>query len=490
MKKYISLLFFTLFFAACTADFEEINQDPNRPERVNPGVMLGQMQYRLVNSTVQASRNFTHELMQVDAPRASAGGAGLHRYVVNPGAGIWTNAYTLLTDIRDIYSIADGLNEPNYKAIALVYKAWTYSILTDLYGDIPYTEATRAEEGLVKPKFDRQKDIYAQLLRDLQTANDLFDDTKALTYGGDAVFNANVVTGGRNVGIQRWRRFTNSLRLRLLLRVLKRDGEINAREQITQILADPAKFPTMAANADDAIFRYTGTIPYFNPYFNARTLDWREGTYFTEFFVNRLNTDNDPRRAIWMIPITVAGQSVFRGIQSGYPTTTEYVVGQNSSYTDALKTLPQLGVMMPFAEAEFIKAELALLGFNTGKTPKQHYDAGVAASMVQWGATMPATFLSQPTVTYPTTATTEKQLEQIILQKYIASFFVDYQSWFDKRRTGYPVLPRGAGIPRENQFPTRVPYPTYLQSLNPEGLASGVGSMGGDTQNLKVWWEK
>ena len=487
---YILFILLAGFLTACTNNFEELNLDPNRPQQINPGVMLGQMQYRIVNNSMQSARGLTHELMQVDAPRASAGGAGVHRYVINPGAGVWSSFYGYLTDIQDIYTIADGLKENNYKAIALVYKSWAYSILTDLYGDIPYSQATKATEGVVKPTFDKQKDIYVQILKDLETANSLFDDTKALTYGGDLVFATSALTSGRNIGIQRWKRYGNSLRLRLLLRLLKRDGEINAKEQITSILADPVKFPTMAANADDAIFRYPGTFPYFNPYFNARTLDWREGTYFAEFFVDRLNADNDPRRAIWIIPITVAGQPVFRGIKSGYPTTQEYVVGQNSSYTDALKTLPQMGVMMPFAEVEFIKAELALKGYATGKTPKQHYDAGITASIVQWGAAVPATHLAQPTVAYPTTATVEKQLEQIIMQKYIAYFFVDYQSWFEKRRTGYPVLPRGAGIPAENKFPVRVPYPTYLQSLNPEGLASGVASMGGDNSDIKVWWDK
>ena len=246
----------------------------------------------------------------------------------------------------------------------------------------------------MKPTFDKQKDIYVQILKDLETANSLFDDTKVLTYGGDLVFATSAFTSGRNVGIQRWKRFANSLRFRLLLRLLKRDGEINAKEQSTSMLADPVKFPTMAANADDAIFRYPGTFPYFNPYYNARTLDWRDGTYFAELFVDRLNADNDPRRAIWIIPVTVAGQPVFRGIKSGYPTTQEYVVGQNSSYIDVLKTLPQMGVMMPFAEVEFIKAELALKGYNTGKTPRQHYDAGITASIVQWGAAVSATHLA------------------------------------------------------------------------------------------------
>jgi hypothetical protein len=146
--------------------------------------------------------------------------------------------------------------------------------------------------------------------------------------------------------------------------------------------------------------------------------------------------------------------------------------------------------MMTYAEVEFIKAELALKGFNTGKTPKAHYETGITSSIVQWGATMPANFLSQSEISYNATASKEAQLEQIMLQKYYAFFFVDYQSWFEKRRTGYPVLPRGTGIPAENIFPSRVPYPTYLQSLNPTNLQLAVTSMGGDKSTIKVWWEK
>lgn len=475
---------------SCTDKFESLNTDPNRPKDVTPGVLLGQMQYRIVNNTITAARNFTHELMQVDAPRASTSGQGLHRYVVQPGQAVWSGFYERLTDVDDIYSIADNLKENNYKAIALVYKSWAYSILTDLYGDIPYSQAIKAQEGNFSPAFDKQKDIYIQILKDLETANTLFDDTKALTYGGDMVYNANALTGGKNVGIQRWKKFANSLRLRLLLRISKREGEINVSQQINSILANPAANPVFAANADDAIFRYPGTFPYFNPYYQARTLDWREGTYFTKFFLNHMNMVNDPRRAIWAIPVTVNGQSVYQGIESGYPTSLEYIVGRNSSYPDVLKTSPLLGVMMTYSEVEFINAELALKGYNTGRTAKAHYDAGIVGSMVQWGATMPAGFLSTAGVAYNATGTAAQQLEQIMLQKYYAFFFVDYQSWFEKRRTGYPVLPRGTGIPAENIFPSRVPYPTYLQSLNSTNLQLAVTSMGGDKSTIKVWWEK
>lgn len=486
MKK-ITLLYISLgllLLSSCTKGFSDLNEDPNRPKEVTPGVLLNQLQYRIISSSMQQGRNFTHELMQVDAPRSSPGGAGLHRYVVNPGAAVWSNFYTYLTDIEDIYKIAGQLNENNYKAIALIYKAWAYSILTDLYGDIPFSEATRATEGLVQPVFDKQKDIYVQILRYLDTANSLINTSKALTFGGDMVYS------GTTAGMARWKKMANSLKLRLLLRISRRNGELNVIEQINAILSDPVKYPVFTANSDDCIFRYPGTFPYFNPYYNARQLDWRDGTYFTEYFVNQLNTFNDPRRTVWMTTVTVSGTPIYRGIKSGYPSTLEYQVGQNSSYNDILKTLPQLGVMITYSEVEFMKAELALKGFTTGKTAKQHYDAAISASMVQWGVSLPAGYLAQPGVAYDASQSTEAQLELIMQHKYLAYFFTDYQSWFEKIRTGYPVLPRGTGIPAENSFPVRVPYPTYLQSLNATNLAAAVSSMGGDNSNIKGWWAK
>ena len=488
MNKYILLL--SLFIAGCTKNFEKINTDPNRPKEITPGVMLGQLQYRIVKTTTKASKSFTHALMQVDAPRSSAGGGGLHRYVIGTNAGIWTDLYDRLTDIADIYSMAVKLKEDNYRAIALIYKSWTYSILTDLYGDVPYSEATRASEALFQPKFDRQQDIYEQLLKNLDTAASLLDDHTALTYGGDLLYDANSLSGAENPGIDKWKKFANSLKLRLLLRIYNRRDELDIEQQINTILNDPATYPVFTSNADEAIFRYTGSYPYFNPYYKSRQVDWRDNDYYTKFFLKKLNEAEDPRRAVWANQVEIGGKLQYSGIESGYPATVEYQVGKNSSYNDDLKTLGSLGVMMTYAEVEFIKAELALKGFSTGASPREHYENGIEASMIQWGVTMPADFLSRPAIAYNTSGTEEEQLEQIMLQKYYAYFFVDYQSWFEKRRTGYPVLPRGAGIPAENNFPNRIPYPTYLQSLNPKNLAAAVAAMGGDNSDIKVWWAK
>jgi hypothetical protein len=492
LKKYyvyILLIFFAI--ASCTSEFEEINTDPNRPKEIYPGVLLSQMQYRFVNTGVSAARNFTHEVMQVTSPRSSTTG-GLHRYEVEAGTnnGLWQNFYSYMTDAQDLYDIAERLNENNYKAIALIYKSWAYSILTDCFGDIPYSQATKVTDGIFKPAFDQQKEIYTALLNDLDAANTLLDDTKGLTYAGDLVFNASTLSNGRSAGILRWKKFANSLRLRMLLRISKRNGEINVNEQINAILADPAKYPVFTGTADDAILKYPGTFPYFNPFYNARTLDWRDGTYYTKFFLDKMNAVNDPRRAIWMTTVKVNNVNVYQGIESGYPGEVIYVVGANSSYPDALKTLPQMGIMMTYAELEFIKAELALKGFNTGSNARTHYERGITASMTQWGATMPSNFLQQSGIVYNESATVTDQLKQIMQQKYYALFFTDYQAWFEKNRTGFPELPRGAGIPAENQFPLRTPYPTYLQSLNAENLDAARQQMGGDNSTTLLWWQK
>lgn len=485
-KIVLIILCSCIGLASCTKDFKEINTDPIRPVSVTPGVLLAQMQYRFVNTSISRAKGFTHELMQVTAPRESTSG-GIHRYTITGETGydIWSGFYARMTDLQDLYDIGTRLNENNYKAISLIYKAWSYSILTDCFGDIPFSQAVRAKEGIVAPVFDKQKDIYITLLKYLDTANSLLNTSQALAYGGDIVY------GGTAAGMVKWKKYCNSLKLRLLLRISKRNSELNVNDQINAILADPVKYPVFTAITDDAILRYPGTNPYYNPYYNERDLGWRQGDYYTLFFMNKMNADKDPRRPIWATTVKVNNVDTFTGIESGYPSTTVYVTDKNSSYKDALKTSPLLGVMMTYAELQFIKAELALNGFATGSTPKQHYENGITASIAQWGGTMPSGYLQQTGVLYNAAGTTDQQLEQIILQKYYAYYFVDFQAWFEKRRTGYPVLPRGNGIPVENQFPSRFMYPGYLQSLNPDNLKKAIDALGGqDLSTLKGWWEK
>ncbi|WP_194778140.1 SusD/RagB family nutrient-binding outer membrane lipoprotein [Pararhodonellum marinum] len=490
MKKYckriLVLLGFAMLIQGCDQNLEEINLDPNRPSEVFPGVILDQLQYRLVNSSIGRARGFTHELMQMMAPRVSVNN-GLHRYVIEPNnsEGFWNNHYRLMTDLMDMYTIAENLESPAYMGVALVLRSWSYSIMTDAFGDIPFTEASRIQEGVVQPAFDSQKDIYVQLLLDLEEANVLLSNASTFIFGGDLIYETNGPEG-----ILKWRKFCNSLRLRLLLRILQKDGEVNVSQQISSILGNPGRYPLMNSNEDDAILTYPGTFPFYNPYFNLRDLSWNEGVYYTEYFIDQMNRTEDPRRAVWAHTVTENGVEVYKGIQSGYVSEVEYPVGSHSSFPGEFRNFANMGVLMPYAELEFILAELNIRSFQTPKSAKAHYEDGILASMIQWGTTLPIGYLDHEDISYDEDAGFDQKLETIIQQKYFASFFTDYQAWFDKRRTGYPLLPRGEGIPAENQFPSRITYPNYLQALNPDNLEAAIARMGGDTQDTKVWWEK
>ncbi|WP_242691619.1 SusD/RagB family nutrient-binding outer membrane lipoprotein [Desertivirga arenae] len=491
INKIVLIAIPSFLLLSCTDNFQDINTDPNRPKKITPGVMLGQMQYKMVNTTINSAYSFGHELMQYTAPRNSTSG-GVHRYILQPSTAtsLWNNLYSQLTDVEDMYNISSQLGEDNYKAISLIYKSWSYSILTDCFGDIPYSQASKATEGVLTPAFDAQKDIYTNILADLDRANSLLNSSKALTYGGDILYSANSLSGANNPGITKWKKFCNSLRLRLLLRISKRNAEINVNEQINSILANPDKYPIFTSNADEAILKYPNTLPYYNPYFNARQSDWRADNSYTRFFINKLNADSDPRRTVWAYTVKVGDQQVYQGIESGYPGSQQNIPEGNSGYNDGLKSLPQLGIMMSYAELQFILAELALKGFNTGNTAKNHYNAGITASMIQWGVTLPTGYLAKEGIAYDEAATPEKQLEQIMLQKWLALFFTDLQAWYEKRRTGLPAMPRGSGIPAQNTFPSRALYPTYLQSLNNDNLQKVLQTMGGDQTTVKVWWDK
>ncbi len=483
---FLSIILVLVGFSGCEKKFDAMNIDPNRPSSATPGVLLGQLQYQLVNNRLDEAKGLNHTLMQVTAPRADANLNSTMRWFIGPGSGIWEQYYGRLLDINDLYLIAEQLGEPNYQAIALVLKSYVFSLLTDLYGDIPYSEASKGLDGLFQPKFDEQQDVYAGILADLETANNLFDVTKRLSFGGDLIYEGDAA----EANILKWKKFGNSLRIRMLLRAIKRDGELQVSPQITAMLADRQTYPIFESNADDAILNYPGTTPYFNPYYNARTFDWRDNHYFTTYFIDPLNEWDDPRRAVWARTVTVGGNPIYRGIETGYAIGTEYDVDANSNYSDGLKTSPLLGVLMGYAEVEFILAELTLRGFDTGSSARGHYEKGIAASMNQWGVSVPAGYFSQPSVLFDEDAPAEEQLAKIMQQKYYALFFTDYQSWFEKRRTGYPALPKGPSIPAQREFPRRIPYPLYLQSMNPTNLAAAVASMGGDDCYIRVWWDK
>ncbi|MEJ7827963.1 MAG: SusD/RagB family nutrient-binding outer membrane lipoprotein [Segetibacter sp.] len=460
---------------SCTKKFEEINTDPNRIEAISPGTLLNPVIYNVANFNMGRADEVTFSLMQVALPFPSASG-GLHRYDVseNIGNSTWNTSYQWLNNIREMYNASVTAADRNYQAIALTLNAWIYANLTDCFGDVPMSQATKAEEGILQPKFDTQKDIYTALLSQLDTANNLYVSSKAMIFGTDILYGNNIT---------KWKKFTNSLRLRLLLRVSRR-SEMNALAEIRAMVNDPVKYPVFSNNDDAAVLKLSGITPFTSPW--GRPIDFTSFRAAGKFFLDSLNAFNDPRRAKFTTMARSANGATsigYLGIPSGYTGSESQFNYIPSNLNQALVTAPMIVPIMSYAEVEFIKAEVEFYS-NNNVAAKAAYEKGVRAAIEQWSVVMPADYFANSNASYNGT------LSRILLQKYYSLFFNDYQQWIEYRRTGLPALPVTDGMVNGKKMPVRFKYPIAVRTNNPANYAAAVLSVGADDINTKVWWEK
>jgi hypothetical protein len=469
-----------LIGASCTKNFDKINTDPNRIDQISPGTLLNPIIYEMATFNTLRADDFTFGIMQVMIPYPSVAG-GIHRYDVGEGAGnsTWNTSYRWLANVKEMRNAAILAQDPNYEAVAMTLNAWIYSNLTDCFGDVPMDEAARGDEGVWHPKFNTQQEVYTKIIADLDSANSKFVTNRAMVFGTEILYN-NSATNNKVIN---WKRFCNSLRMRLLLRVSKRP-EMDAWTKLAEMANNPTKYPVFTKNDEAALLRISGDVPNVSPW--GRAIDFTTFRASAGFFVDSLNALNDPRRDKWMSQ-AIAEDDVtkigFKGIPAGFAGSDTQFKYTPSNFLVALATAPMNSIIMNYAEVEFIKAELAQRGV-IATDAKTHYEKGVKAAMEQWGATLPADYFTNPSAAYNGT------LERIMLQKYYALFFNDYQQWFEFRRTGFPVMPTNDGMLNNKIVPVRFRYPVAVQISNGENYESAVGSMGGDNINIKVWWEK
>jgi hypothetical protein len=269
----------------------------------------------------------------------------------------------------------------------------------------------------------------------------------------------------------------------LLTRILSKNGEVNVNERILEIINDPTKYPVFQSNMETAKLAVTGVAPLLPPI--ARPQDFTTGRVASAFFVETLKANNDPRMALFFGQAkSIPGNANigYKGAPSGYAygTTFNY---QPSNMNQNLAKAPLNILVYPYAELQFILSELTFKGIIPGSA-QTYYENGVKATIEQWGATVPANYFANPNVAYNGT------LERIMLQKYVALFFVDQQQWFEKRRTGFPVLPNNGGLLNNGIMPSRLMYPPNPRVLNTTNYQAAVQQMGGDDINVKVWWNK
>lgn len=476
MKKLVIALMLAGSLVSCTKNFSELNTSKDGAKFTTPETLLGPAIHDVIKRNLNRCLRLTHELMQVHVTIVDSD--EIHRYVIRPQESdyMWNNWYLQLTNIKDIYTGGEAINSNAFMGISLILDSWVSSLITDVYGDVPYSEANRGRELILQPRFDKQKDIYTDLFRKLEEANELLknasltDTEKSLDplYKGDLV---------------KWRKFGNTLYLRLLMRV-SGTGELDAIAKINDIaVVRKSNYPVFTSNNDNAILRFESSAPYLSEFHEYRNVDFVTNSGYASFFIDNLSNWGDPRLDKW----ATKKDGVFEGIQSGYPV--GQVPSPSSQYLEGLKQEPLLGNIINYAELKLILAEAALKGYITDDV-ETLYKEGATAGITMWGGTVPATYFVTTSAAWDENTNDARKLERIILQKYYSLFFTDFQSWFEHRRTGYPTLPKGQGLQNDGIMPTRLKYPVNVQTLNRVNYNAAVTQMGGDDLKTKVWWNK
>jgi len=477
INKFIipSLLSLVLVFA-CTKDFEEINTNPNGPIAV-PAVLL-------IPSLAEGTMDQLYSTFN-GGDMGSCWGQHWAKVQYNdeerykPRAtqfdAIWNAMYAgTLQDAKIMKELAISEGNENLQGIAIVMEVYSYSVLTDIFGDIPFSEALRAKEGINLPAYDTQEEIYSALLTMLDEADGLFSAD-----GGPITATSDIIYAG---DYAKWQKFANSLKFRMLMRMSNR-SDFNGQADLQEIVSNRSIF---TSNADEAKLTYLATAPNNNPVNNS-IIGGNRGEYkVNSVLVDMLTATADPRLPVFA-QVNNAGD--YRGKPSGIidvPSATwDYpnVSAIGTLYVAA--TAPAF--FMSYAELELLIAEAAKRGLIAGGDAEAeiHFNKGVTASMASNGVSTANTTLYLTDNPYAAGSA----LTRIQTEKWISLFGQGIEAWTEWRRTGIPVLtPAIEGA--INEIPSRYQYPPTEQALNGTNYAAAVAGQGPDLLTTKVWWMK
>lgn len=478
--RHISLIAaFTLGVSACTDKFDEINTNPNAPSTATADLFLPHGIQSAVDAYWGGSLGMDIGNL-ISQYWARIQYTDIDQYLVSSDvySGAWQTFHIeALADYQRIYKLGVETKNPNYQAVALIMRSWVFSLITDIYGDIPYTQSIQGLEGILQPKYDTQKEVYAGIIKELKTANDLIDATdKTKAIAGDILF-ANDLT--------KWKKFANSLSLRLLNRMLdKSDAGIDVKAEINRILSDPTKYPVIGSVSENIQLNYIDATNNNNPINQNRKT--RDDHRVSATLVNKLAEMKDARLAVYADKPADGGD--YKGVPNGLSNADANALGlsKTSKVGAYFVAATAPGVIMSYAELLFIKAELAYKGITAAGTVATNYTAAITASHSQYKLTVSPDYLAANAL-----KTGSDGYTQIMEQKWIALFGQGVEAWTEFRRTGIPALKPSVINVNGGVIPTRLPYPGSEESLNYENFSAALKQQGGtNDMKLKLWFAK
>jgi hypothetical protein len=498
-----------IILSSCSKDhFTKVNTDPvsSAADNYQPNYLLSTTQLYYTGSSDNAFEVAGTEIngaaMFIQHLASLSNIFYGDKYLRNPGGwgAYYDRAYTSQVKYAvDLFQFTNGKTEyRNLHQISRIMKALVFERLTDIYGDIPYSQAGLGYyERIYSPKYDKQQDIYADLLKEVEQATDSLDEN-ADKPGGDMFYSK------KDDQIGAWKRFGNTLLLRMAMRLTKVDPQA-AQSYVTKVAGK-----TMQSNDDNAYVYHSeegGWITENRIAIYMLVPSIRQYGKLSETFVTYLKDNNDPRLPVLaQLPDGTTDADAQVGLPNGYDETGSTTTGiashpgwlgslaLYSEPADLLINYEAPSFILTYAESELLLADAAARwGLGDAAT---HYRNGVIAAITELGAygtggAITATAASDYYDAHPYDPA--NGLEMINTQFWVATFFNDYESWSNWRRTGFPVLTpvNYHGNASNGTIPRRMAYPTSEKQSNGANYNAAVAASlpGGDNITSRIWWD-
>ncbi len=467
MKKIFTAAAAALVIASCTSDLSSLNVNSKAPEQVPAGALIANSTVSLTDYLTSVNVNLNNFILwsqhwtqttYTDESNFLYNGRDVNG---NTFDAMYATVLRDLSDARKFIEADDKLlasYKVNQLAIVEVMEVYTYHVLVDIFGDVPYSEAIGDD---VTPKYDNDAEIYTDLVSRLLAAHSVLGGDNGLgsydlIYGGDS---------------DSWKKFAASLALKLAIRA----ADVNPSAQSVASAAVAAGVFT--SSSDNAMLSYTSSPPNTNPLWDDLVQSGRADFCAANTFADVLNGLNDPRRGSYFRNLDSAGGVIGAayGLASSY--------ANHSQPGDALEDATRAAALMDFTEVEFLLADAAARGWSVGGTAADHYAAAVTSSIEDWGgsATDAAAYLAQTDVAWDATMWKER----IGVQKWIAMYTRGNEAWATQRMYDYPAM--NVAVEALISTPTRMSYGIDEYSLNGTNVAAARG--GNDDQMGKVFWD-
>lgn len=477
MKNLSSILILAaaILLGGCDK-FEEINTDPARSSTTLPEYLLANAQ-KAASDLVYANYYNARIGMELAQYWTGTDKTSEARFLFSNDA-FWNGLYAgPLADLQEISNYyADNPTETSDAMLAVseVMKAWIFHILTDVYGDIPYSEALNGGE-ITQPVFDTGESVYTALLSSLE-------NQISTLQGATTAIRGDIMAGNDPA---RWIQIANSLRLRIALRM----ADVKPSE--AQSVIESASAGAISSGDEDVFFPYneaaeTNRFPYNDV--DRPLVEFA----VTSTLIDFLKETDDPRLPIYARPDETNGEFVGKpfGKEENDPT----IIGLSAPGVAAYSGSAP-GYLMTFSEVAFIKAEAAERGMNVGGSAEEWYNIGVTAAMQQWGVTDSAG-ISTYLASMPYSAGEWKDV--IGTQKWLALYLQGMQGWLERLRLDFNkpngeelfIAPLSGSLDPEVTFlPTRLNYPSSTRVNNEANSDAAAARIGGDSQGTKNWWD-